>query len=169
MALCLPLLALARPCIDLSHYCYCCYYFKWTWAQMHTGYTLTFQADLSYWWIHLQFSKQISNDEKKEEERYGNIKVFSCKFRCWALSLGVEAGGFFNFGLGFEVGFGWLFFFVTLQFKFSNWSQRSMVWNLTPNWLQELLSSLWLYLECWALITLKIINLTSFKPLPQSL
>lgn len=36
----------------------------------------------------------MSSDEKKEEGRYGNIKVFSCKTRCRALSLRVEVFGF---------------------------------------------------------------------------
>lgn len=48
-----------------------------------------------------------------------------------------------GFLIWFEV-WGWFwvaffpFFFVSLQFKFSNRSQGRMVWNPTPNWLQEL-------------------------------
>lgn len=63
----------------------------------------------------------MSSDEKKEEGRYGNIKVLSCKTRCRARSL---VGGFFNFGLGFGLVWGSFFFFsfpfVNLQFKFSS-------------------------------------------------
>lgn len=38
--------------------------------------------------------------------------MFSCEIRCCALSLGVEVGGVLILVLGFEVGFGWLFFFL---------------------------------------------------------
>lgn len=51
----------------------------------------------------------MPSDEKKEEGRYGNIKVFSCKTRCRALSLRVEVGGFLILVWGLGVFF---FFFL---------------------------------------------------------
>lgn len=54
---------------------------------------------------------------KKEERRAGNIKVFSCKIRCCALSLGVEVGGFFNLVWGLRLGLGCFFFFLSPLFS----------------------------------------------------
>lgn len=57
----------------------------------------------------------MPSDEKKEEGRYGNIKVFSCKTRCRALSLRVEVGGFLILVWGLGVFFFFFFCYLAIQ------------------------------------------------------
>lgn len=73
----------------------------------------------------------MSSDEKKEEGRYGNIKVLSCKTRCRARSL---VGGFFNFGLGFGLVWGSFFFFLfPLLTCNSSFQAEAEKYGLKPN------------------------------------